>query len=375
MDIEAMSREDLIVHLRQLTAHIDNVIVLWGGKRELKETLQHVAQNPDQEFTEEEAADAIAIVQHEGALEELIKMLRDSFERGGINFAISEKMSAIMQTVGGKYRKKWQRLRLVKGIVRKPQKCCTSYWKFGAGWISILLWLTNFPDDKDAIADGGQKECLEVKMQTNSPSLSLALAFVFSLGLVAMCSAPGRCETGEAPCAAMMERWTSVIQQVENKVNELAAVQQVRVERVTQRPLLETSSGKTIARQIADALQVKEEMVNTKRRECREILAQEEQIFSQIQGCFANGRDAKNKDAKKWIKLRSTLLERAVPALADVKEVEGKETGMPYSEAMRGPQDMYRGAPNNNWQSYQQMYRRWWGYWTPERIHQAYAEC
>jgi hypothetical protein len=105
MDVTTMSREDLISHIQELNEYMENVIVFWGGKRELLETLRHVAENKDGEFTKDETLDASAIVESGGAFEELVELLRDSFDRGGINFAISEKMSAIMETVGAKYRK------------------------------------------------------------------------------------------------------------------------------------------------------------------------------------------------------------------------------------------------------------------------------
>ena len=49
------------------------------------------------------------------------------------------------------------------------------------------------------------------------------------------------------------------------------------------------------------------------------------------------------------------LLDKVTVTIADVREVEGRETGFPYSAGV-GAQ------PDNYWQSYQQMYRRWWGY-------------
>jgi len=105
MDLDSMSREDLISHIRSMNEYMENVIVFWGGKKELRETLRQVVENKDQEFTEEEIRDASAILGSEGAFDDLVEFLRDSFDRGGINFAIAEKMSAIMQTVAGKHRK------------------------------------------------------------------------------------------------------------------------------------------------------------------------------------------------------------------------------------------------------------------------------
>jgi hypothetical protein len=105
MDLEKMSREALIQHVREMNDYLDNVIVLWGDKKQLRETLVLVAENADNEFGDEEAAHAATILKTEGAFEELVEMLQESFDRGGINFAIAEKMSAIMQTVADKHGK------------------------------------------------------------------------------------------------------------------------------------------------------------------------------------------------------------------------------------------------------------------------------
>jgi secreted Zn-dependent insulinase-like peptidase len=104
MQLSEMSREALIEHIREMDEYLDNVIVLWGGKKQLRETLGLVAKNADEEFNPEEAAYAATILKTDGVFEEFIEMLRESFDRGGINFAISEKMSAIMQTVAEKHR-------------------------------------------------------------------------------------------------------------------------------------------------------------------------------------------------------------------------------------------------------------------------------
>ncbi len=104
MELDTMSREALIQHIREMNDYLDNVIVLWGDKRELRETLTLVAENPDKEFTDQESTHAHIILNHDGAFEEFVEMLQESFDRGGINFAISESMSAIMQTVADKQR-------------------------------------------------------------------------------------------------------------------------------------------------------------------------------------------------------------------------------------------------------------------------------
>ncbi len=105
MDFDGMSREELVQHIRGMNDYMDNVIVFWGGKREFRETFAQVAQNNDGEYTEEEARNAAAILGTEGAFDEFIEMVRNSFERGGISYVLSEKISAIMEEVASKRRR------------------------------------------------------------------------------------------------------------------------------------------------------------------------------------------------------------------------------------------------------------------------------
>jgi hypothetical protein len=105
MDLDKMSREQLLAHLKELNKYLDNIVVLWGDKKELLETFKHVASNEDDEFTAEEVRDAQTILQQEGAFDEFIELVRDSFDRGGIYHLLSEKVSAIMQEVADRHRK------------------------------------------------------------------------------------------------------------------------------------------------------------------------------------------------------------------------------------------------------------------------------
>jgi hypothetical protein len=105
MDLETLSREELVQRVQALEAYLDSVIVFWGDRNQFRETLVHVSRNEDGEYTAEEAGNAKTILEAEGAFDQLIEMLRDSFDRGGINWAISEKMSAIMTEVAERYRK------------------------------------------------------------------------------------------------------------------------------------------------------------------------------------------------------------------------------------------------------------------------------
>jgi hypothetical protein len=105
MDLDEMSREELVQHINELREYMDNVIVFWGGKTEFRETFEQVARNDDKEYTEEEAGNASIILGSDGAFDEFVEMVRDSFERGGISYVLSEKISAIMDEVASRYRK------------------------------------------------------------------------------------------------------------------------------------------------------------------------------------------------------------------------------------------------------------------------------
>jgi len=102
MDIESMSREELIAQIREMNAYMDNVVVFWGGKRELRETLVQVAANREEEYSEQEAKNAAVVLSVQGAFDEFVQLLRDSFERGGINYMLSEKISALMEEVASR---------------------------------------------------------------------------------------------------------------------------------------------------------------------------------------------------------------------------------------------------------------------------------
>jgi hypothetical protein len=103
MDLENISREELIARLIELNDLVENTIVLWGGKREFREMFAEVAKNEQGEYTDEEAKDASTILESDGAFDAFLELVRDSFERGGINYALQEKISVIMQEVARRY--------------------------------------------------------------------------------------------------------------------------------------------------------------------------------------------------------------------------------------------------------------------------------
>lgn len=200
---------------------------------------------------------------------------------------------------------------------------------------------------------------MKTKRNLRTPSLTVLAVVSILFSLVA--STPCRSEGQDSDCASVLQKWEGICRDLTAKLHEFSAVQDTPVERITQRPLLQGGGDRTIARRISDALQVKEEILKTKREECQALLNLEGQAFSALQGQCQNGKNGLGKDAKKLIKQRNALVERVTVTIADVREVEGRDAGLPYSAGVRGQPD-YGQGPNNYWQSYQQMYRRWWGY-------------
>ena len=183
------------------------------------------------------------------------------------------------------------------------------------------------------------------------PVLLLILGLLWIISVV-----PCRCETIEK-CNGIRERWEENLNNLKDKIQEISVVQQTSAARLADTPSVDSNS-KTIAKQIGDALQVKENVLSRKRRECRDMMNQEEQLYNELLECAQGGKNGKDKDVKNLIKKRQSLIEKAVVTVAEVREVEGRETVLPYSEA----RDDYSRSVNNYWQSYQQLYRRWGGY-------------
>ena len=160
-------------------------------------------------------------------------------------------------------------------------------------------------------------------------------------------------------CTDLRNQWEQLVNDLKEHLRRYQAIQKAPLERITQRPLVDYSEGKSIARQISEAIQEKERLLSTKRKECRNILNLEQQAFSALEECSdqeATGRK-KQRAFKKLSKQRQRLVENAVISLTEVRAVEGESTSMPYSQAY---QDPYRYG-NNYWRDYQQMYRGYWG--------------
>jgi len=99
MNYEEMTKEELAKELRALNDYMENIVVFWGDKKGFRAMFEEVACNDNSDYTPQEAVNAKYILETEGAFERFIELLQDSFEKGGIYHAISEKMSYIMEQV------------------------------------------------------------------------------------------------------------------------------------------------------------------------------------------------------------------------------------------------------------------------------------
>ncbi len=163
----------------------------------------------------------------------------------------------------------------------------------------------------------------------------------------------------EPDCEQLKGQWEQLYQDMKDRLDGFSSLEQTPIERIIKRPIVNPSSSETIAAQISHALQVKEDLLISKRKELRNLINVENKVFSELQHCLQTDKSSRHKDTPNILKKRKALLDKAVITMAEVKEIEGRETVMPYSEA--SGQDQYRRSVNNQWQN-QGQYRGWWGY-------------
>jgi len=161
----------------------------------------------------------------------------------------------------------------------------------------------------------------------------------------------------EAPvsCSTALQKWDTVMDVVEKKLQEYQVLQQTSLEQVVRRPLVDRNENKTIARQISEAIQAKEELLAQKRKECLTLLNQEKDLFDHVERC-SKGDSAGDREFRRLEKKRQRLVSRAVVLVAEVREVQGQEDYAHYADYSR-QQNYY----DNQWRNQQQMYMRSWG--------------
>lgn len=160
-------------------------------------------------------------------------------------------------------------------------------------------------------------------------------------------------------CGALRDKWEHLVRGLQDSINSYRALQKAPLEQIARRPLVDHSEGKSIARQISEAIREKEKQLSAKRKECQNVLGLEDKAFVAFENCLKN--DASSRKDKKALtsilKKRKRLVDEAVLSITEVHAVEGQNSATPYSQAY---QDPYRGQ-ENYWRNYQQLYRGYWG--------------
>ncbi|MFH0823020.1 MAG: hypothetical protein V2B18_09735 [Pseudomonadota bacterium] len=160
-------------------------------------------------------------------------------------------------------------------------------------------------------------------------------------------------------CGSAQAKWEQLAKSIEEKISEFQKIQKTPLGQLVQQPLVDTQSGQSISRQIAEAIKVKESLLAAKRTECRQLLRLEAQTFSELDKCQASGSKGVKGDMKRIAKTRGKLIDNAAVTLTEVQEVEGKEEY--YPQYVDSSPTTYGGwfgsAPNNRRQ--QQM--QYWG--------------
>jgi hypothetical protein len=186
-----------------------------------------------------------------------------------------------------------------------------------------------------------------------SVSVALLASVFLAGGAVSMSRAEETLDCGSAHA-----KWEQLAKSIEEKISEFQKIQKTPLGQLVQQPLVDTQSGQSISRQIAEAIKVKESLLAGKRTECRQLLRLEAQTFSELDKCLASGSKGVKGDMKRIAKTRGKLIDNAAVTLTEVQEVEGKEEYYPqYVDSSPTYGGWFGSAPNNRRQ--QQM--QYWG--------------
>jgi len=183
------------------------------------------------------------------------------------------------------------------------------------------------------------------------------LILALGLGLLFIASSVAWSQEADLNCAAVKDRWEQTIQKLTVKLEDLEATRRIPLDRVVQRRLVEAGVGKNIARQVSEAIQAKEGILDAKRKECLNLLNAENQAYTEYERCGQDRRGPKKNNFQQMAGKRRTLIQKGQTAIAEVREVEGKDTYAQYVDPWRGQGDVYNRGAETYWQRMNQ------GYW------------
>lgn len=167
-------------------------------------------------------------------------------------------------------------------------------------------------------------------------------------------------EDSLSACSQAIQRWESSLSQLEAQYKEFQAVKRTPLAEIVKRPLVDRSREETIARQVAKAIQAREELLGKKRKEFISLMNGEKEAAAEVDRCVDSaglGRKAK-RALRQLSRLSDSLHRKAVDIVADVVEVRGKDDYSQYYVDSSRPNYGYQG---NYWQQQQQMFMRYWG--------------
>lgn len=187
------------------------------------------------------------------------------------------------------------------------------------------------------------------------------LSVLLMTALITGFSGAGFAEEDAAPCGGVLQAWQAAADEVGRAVSEFNRIEDMSLTDFVQRPLVDVNVGKTIARQVGEAIDAKEKKLNEIRTRCRELLKREAAAHEALDSCMDN---EKGRDVRRTIRTvereRKRLIRKALAAVADVKSVEGKEQHYPqYVDSWRGGSGYPQGGYYEN---YRRMYNSYWGY-------------
>lgn len=188
--------------------------------------------------------------------------------------------------------------------------------------------------------------------------VSFLVAGPAALVMALAVATPSLSQEADAQCASIKAKWEQAIKEVKEKLDDYEAAQRVPLERIVQRPLVERNVEKTIARQVSEAIDTKEAILSTKRKECLNVLNLEDQLYTDFERCLQTGPRSKNKHDQQLIAKRRSLVQKARISVAEVREVEGKDQFPQYVDTWRGPQGYGDRGVADYWQ---RMYQGYWG--------------
>jgi hypothetical protein len=166
---------------------------------------------------------------------------------------------------------------------------------------------------------------------------------------------------GQEACDKARSTWEQTVERVKQGLKRYESVRATSLKKIAGRPLVRRDSAKTIAQQIAEVVEAKEQLLAEERGRCMSLLSLEQEAFQTFAACMEQGARS-GRALSRVKKERERLVKKALVRLAEVREVEGRETHYPqYVGSWQSPGAYYRQPRYGGYGAYQQMYRQYWG--------------